>query len=172
MGATSEIDGRSREVPLLAGLDDEQIRRMLNTHPSFGHAILETMAQRVQILQSIAGQRGRLDSLGTLAAGLTHELNNPASAARRAARSVVPKGIQNRVSEPFFTTKGVGAGTGFGLDLSYRVVVGGHEGDIRVESRPGETRLQVRLPLAVGGPVERTLGAAVDGLAGDALEAR
>ena len=416
------------EVPLLAGtpfqatgraltdirlflIPESEFRRMLNAHPSFGHTILETMAQRVQILQSIAGQRERLDSLGTLAAGLAHELNNPASAARRAAgrlgeslretsvlgfalarsaasggleaadldalESVVdealiraadregaplsplelnereeemstaledagvedawevspafvgagldaswlseaagrlpegfraetlgylgtvlgaaglvgeveagaarvsalvgamksysymdeaplqevdvneglestlavlgyklegvdvareydprlpritayggelnqawtqmvdnavdaarsgrgpgergriglrttcerdrvlveisddgpgiPEEIQNRVFEPFFTTKGVGAGTGLGLDLSYRVVVGRHGGDIRVESRPGETRFQVRLPLAVGGPVEGPVGAAVDGLTGDALEAR
>ena len=393
------------EVPLLAGtpfqatgraltdvrlflIPEDEFRRMLNAYPSFGARVLETMAQRVQILQSIAGQRERLDSLGTLAAGLAHELNNPASAARRAAgrlretlselndrgldlaRSAasghlapddlaaleavsaeareratgerpslsplelndredevavwleehgvedgwdlspafvgagldaawlegaasrlpeharpealrylgaalgaagligeveagsgrvsalvgavksyshmdeaplqeidvneglestlavlaykledvtitreydenlpritayggelnqawtqmvdnavdaartgrgpgehgriklkttcerdrvlveiaddgpgIPRELQGRVFEPFFTTKGVGAGTGLGLDLAYRIVVGRHGGDIRVESRPGETRFQVRLPLAVG----------------------
>lgn len=54
--------------------------------------------------------------------------------------------VQNRVFQPFFTTKGVGEGTGLGLDISYRIVVNRHFGDIRVQSVPGETRFQVRLP--------------------------
>ncbi len=52
--------------------------------------------------------------------------------------------------EPFFSTKDVGHGTGLGLDVSYRIVVGRHGGDIHVVSEPGETRFEVRLP--VGGP--------------------
>ena len=59
----------------------------------------------------------------------------------------VPKDIQDRIFEPFFTTKPVGQGTGLGLDISWRIVVGRHHGDLRVESVPGDTRFQVRLPL-------------------------
>ncbi|MEV4757228.1 ATP-binding protein [Micromonospora sp. NPDC049559] len=55
--------------------------------------------------------------------------------------------IRPRIFEPFFTTKPVGEGTGLGLDISYRIVVNKHRGDIRVESRPGDTRFQVLLPL-------------------------
>ena len=51
------------------------------------------------------------------------------------------------IFEPFFTTKPVGEGTGLGLDISWRIVVNKHHGDIRVRSRPGDTRFQVRLPL-------------------------
>jgi C4-dicarboxylate-specific signal transduction histidine kinase len=58
---------------------------MLTYYPSFGDTVLETMAHRVRILQSVAQERERLDSLGTLAAGLAHELNNPAAASLRAA---------------------------------------------------------------------------------------
>lgn len=58
----------------------------------------------------------------------------------------IPETIQTRIFEPFFTTKGVGDGTGLGLDLVRRVVRG-HEGSIRVESRPGRTAFTVCLPL-------------------------
>jgi signal transduction histidine kinase len=59
----------------------------------------------------------------------------------------IPPEIRNRIFEPFFTTKDVGQGTGLGLDISWRIVVKKHHGDIRVESVPGDTRFQVRLPL-------------------------
>jgi signal transduction histidine kinase len=59
----------------------------------------------------------------------------------------VPAELRQRIFEPFFTTKPVGQGTGLGLDISYRIVVGRHGGDLRVESQPGDTRFVVRLPL-------------------------
>ena len=61
--------------------------------------------------------------------------------------SGIPAAIQARIFEPFFTTKPVGQGTGLGLDISWRIVVKKHHGDIRVTSEPGDTRFQVRLPL-------------------------
>jgi signal transduction histidine kinase len=59
----------------------------------------------------------------------------------------VPPEIKERIFEPFFTTKPVGEGTGLGLDISWRIVVNRHHGDLRVESEPGNTRFQVRLPV-------------------------
>jgi signal transduction histidine kinase len=58
----------------------------------------------------------------------------------------VPEEIRGRIFEPFFTTKPVGAGTGLGLDISWRIVVGKHHGDLSVESSPGSTCFMVRLP--------------------------
>jgi len=60
----------------------------------------------------------------------------------------VPPEVQDRIFEPFFTTKPVGQGTGLGLDISYRIIVGRHHGDLRVESVPGDTRFRVWLPLS------------------------
>jgi signal transduction histidine kinase len=59
----------------------------------------------------------------------------------------IPAELQRRIFEPFFTTKDVGEGTGLGLDISYRIVVRRHHGDIRVESKPGDTRFQVWIPI-------------------------
>jgi signal transduction histidine kinase len=59
----------------------------------------------------------------------------------------IPPEIRPRIFEPFFTTKPVGEGTGLGLDISYRIVVKKHHGDIRVDSRPGHTRFRVVLPI-------------------------
>ncbi len=60
----------------------------------------------------------------------------------------IPPELQRRVFEPFFTTKPVGEGTGLGLDISYRIVVNRHGGDISVRSEPGDTHFLVRLPIA------------------------
>jgi signal transduction histidine kinase len=59
----------------------------------------------------------------------------------------VPAEIRDRIFDPFFTTKPVGEGTGLGLDISWRIVVNKHHGSLHVESVPGDTRFQVRLPL-------------------------
>ena len=59
----------------------------------------------------------------------------------------VPEELRGRVFEPFFTTKEIGRGTGLGLDIAWRIVVGRHGGEIHLESAPGDTRFQVVLPL-------------------------
>jgi signal transduction histidine kinase len=59
----------------------------------------------------------------------------------------IPPEVRPRIFEPFFTTKPVGEGTGLGLDISYRIVVNKHHGDIRVLSEPGNTRFRVLLPV-------------------------
>jgi len=59
----------------------------------------------------------------------------------------VPDEIKSRVFEPFFTTKPFGEGTGLGLDISWRIVVNKHHGDLSVESAPGDTRFRVRIPI-------------------------
>lgn len=59
----------------------------------------------------------------------------------------IPEEIQGRVFDQFFTTKDLGKGTGLGLDISYRIVVDKHRGDIRLSSQPGNTRFEVWLPV-------------------------
>ena len=58
--------------------------------------------------------------------------------------------IEAHIFDPFFTTKGVGEGTGLGLDTVQRIVKK-HRGNIQVNSKPGDTRFQVWLPVADNG---------------------
>ena len=60
----------------------------------------------------------------------------------------IPPDVQPRIFDPFFTTKGVGEGSGLGLDIARRIVKTRHKGEIRFESKPGETCFEVRLPLS------------------------
>jgi signal transduction histidine kinase len=59
----------------------------------------------------------------------------------------IPEEVQPHIFEPFFTTKGVGEGTGLGLDTVQRIVKK-HRGNIQLNSKPGDTRFEVWLPLA------------------------
>jgi signal transduction histidine kinase len=59
----------------------------------------------------------------------------------------IPREVQSRIFEPFFTTKAVGQGTGLGLDITYRIVVERHHGNISFTSEPGDTRFRVCLPV-------------------------
>jgi signal transduction histidine kinase len=55
--------------------------------------------------------------------------------------------VQARAFEAFYTTKDVGKGTGLGLDISRRIVVERHLGQIAINSRPGQTVLRIVLPI-------------------------
>jgi signal transduction histidine kinase len=69
----------------LLQLDEEQFWNLMTSCPHVRKAILGNMAYRIQKIQSTTVQQEKMASLGTLAAGLMHELNNPGAAARRAA---------------------------------------------------------------------------------------
>lgn len=90
------------EVPLLANIPnianlqavapshllqfgEEQFWHLMTSCPDVRKAILGNMANRFLKLQGATVQQEKMASLGTLAAGLMHELNNPGAAARRAA---------------------------------------------------------------------------------------
>ena len=81
-------DIRVLEVPAAAFWE------LLATCPEASVNVMREMASRISALESVNQSRQRLLSMGTLAAGLAHELNNPASAARRATA-----GMEDAVDE-------------------------------------------------------------------------
>src|SRR6185369_1287320 len=61
----------------------------------------------------------------------------------------IPEEIRSRIFEPFFTTKPPGKGTGLGLHISHDIVANRHHGQLKVESKPGNTTFKVVLPVTI-----------------------
>ena len=59
----------------------------------------------------------------------------------------IPPDIEDRLFQPFFTTKPTGQGTGLGLSISYDIITQQHGGAITMDSRVGEfTEFTIQLP--------------------------
>ncbi|MDR3773779.1 MAG: ATP-binding protein [Terracidiphilus sp.] len=71
---------------------------MLRAIPSMGQRVVSTLLDRVREVTRIEQQAEKLSALGKLAGNLAHELNNPASAAQRAASSLVIELSANRAN--------------------------------------------------------------------------
>jgi signal transduction histidine kinase len=92
MGAIAVLTGGSLGVRMqaetpcrLALIAAEDFRRMAFAQPAIHRRVMQQVAPVMSRVTEIEQRRERLASLGTMAAGLAHELNNPAAAARRAA---------------------------------------------------------------------------------------
>jgi signal transduction histidine kinase len=66
----------------------EEFRRLVFSQPAVHQRVMRQVGPVMSRLTAIESNRSRLASLGTMAAGLAHELNNPAAAARRAAADI------------------------------------------------------------------------------------
>jgi signal transduction histidine kinase len=92
MGAIAVLTGGSLGVRMQAETDcrvaiveSEDFKRLAFAQPSIHQRVMRQVAPVMSRVTEREQSRERLASLGTMAAGLAHELNNPAAAARRAA---------------------------------------------------------------------------------------
>ena len=66
----------------------DAIRELLGAGPDVALAVIRTAVGRLRAMEGLLREREKLAGLGTLAAGLAHELNNPAAAAMRSVRAL------------------------------------------------------------------------------------
>jgi signal transduction histidine kinase len=113
--------------------------RSLPAIPAYASELNQAWANLIDNAVSAMGQAGVL----TVRTGMDRE--QVVVVIGDTGPGVAPE-IRDRIFDPLFTTKPVGQGAGLGLDVTWRIVVNKHHGDIQVESVPGSTRFLVRLP--------------------------
>ncbi len=112
-GNPSSVRMQARTACRLALVEPQDFRRIAAGQPAVNRRVMQQVAPVAGRITAVEANRERLASLGTMAAGLAHELNNPAAAARRAAaqltealeaidsalRSFVEAGIEREEAE-------------------------------------------------------------------------
>ncbi|HEX6656240.1 MAG TPA: ATP-binding protein, partial [Candidatus Limnocylindria bacterium] len=94
-GEIAALQGTERQASVRAITDVEVLRipregllALLDSGPDAALALVRTVLERLRSLELFVRQREKLAGLGTLAAGLAHELNNPAAAIRRSVSNL------------------------------------------------------------------------------------
>ncbi|MBU1139379.1 MAG: HAMP domain-containing protein [Proteobacteria bacterium] len=129
---TLDLDPNLPDIPLLA---DEIGQVILNILVNASHAIGEKLTDNPD------GAKGTITIQ-------TKQIDNRIEIRISDTGNGIPETIQDRIFDPFYTTKKVGKGSGQGLAISHDVIVEKHNGSIDFETVPGKgTHFIIGLPL-------------------------
>jgi len=84
------VSGRAETDALVLRFPASKFPELVQKMPELTQRLVGLMSDRIREATRFEQQRDRLAALGKLSAGLAHELNNPASAAKRAASQLAP----------------------------------------------------------------------------------
>ncbi|HWT82786.1 MAG TPA: cyclic nucleotide-binding domain-containing protein, partial [Candidatus Methylomirabilis sp.] len=98
--------GRAMTPCRLVEIDRKDMDHLINTNPSAARVMLHTVSTRLRTSNMMLNQSEKLAQLGTMSAGIAHELNNPASAARRGAEQL--RGVLEKLQKDQFRLGGMG----------------------------------------------------------------
>jgi signal transduction histidine kinase/predicted CoA-binding protein len=91
--------GRARTDSLLLAIGHSQLNHLLNTSPSAARAMLFTVTSRLRTTELLLRDSEKMAQLGTLTAGIAHELNNPAAAVQRGSGQLLDLMLHLRESQ-------------------------------------------------------------------------
>jgi signal transduction histidine kinase len=105
---------------------------------------IDAIEQRQDSLEPAA----QLDYVGQIAIATSISSENMALISVQDNGCGMTPEVQEKIFNPFFTTKPVGKGTGMGLATSYQIVTENHRGNLRCISTPGEgSEFAISLPI-------------------------
>ena len=145
-----------QSVDVRQGLDNTLI--ILHSKLKKGVTVLREYAEDLPLIQAYASELNQvwtnlidnaidaMDGKGTLTIRARRE-ENWVQVDIEDDGAGVPEEIHAKIFDPFFTTKAPGQGTGLGLSISHSLVVQRHQGHLSLDSRPGNTRVTVCLPV-------------------------
>ena len=95
------VRARCTKPARMLTVNKSHFKEMLNVSPEFGQRLVSALSDRVRLHTRYQEQDEKMAALGRLSAGLSHELNNPAAAARRASAELLErlKQLPERVSQ-------------------------------------------------------------------------
>lgn len=137
-GGPSPITARSFGQSRVTRLSRSALRDVLASCPEMADTVIPALARRVHDVEGLLQQREKLASLGKLAAGLAHELNNPVAAGSRAVAGV--RGMLSSLRE-------------HALNLGDTCFTKEEVGEIRLQLQQASDSLLVELDLD---PLERS----------------
>jgi signal transduction histidine kinase len=152
-----------QEIDIHVGLDStlkifsHRTRKGIEVHRDYDRSIPEIQAYAGELNQLwtnlIDNAIDAMDGVGVLT--VTTRRDGPEITVTIGdTGSGIPPEIRDHIFEPFVTSKPAGKGTGLGLEIARRIVVARHKGRIKIDSRPGDTRFIVTLPIQQRKPNE------------------